>query len=147
MRFLAAMTAALLFAATPVAAQSIEDVNAMIETVLGDHSKYQAAFEALQAAVAADDREAVIALAFYPFVAKMPDRLMIETPEDFAASYDAIMTDEIVGAIEAQAYETLIVNDQGIGFGNGQVWLAGVCEEETCDAWDVKIITIQTTAP
>lgn len=146
MRPLAALTAALLIAATPASAQSVDEVNAAIENALGDHTKYRAAFDALKTAVMEDDRESVLELAFYPFVFKPGDRIMIESPDEFRALYEVIMTDEIVAAIEAQSYETVIVNDQGIGFGNGQVWLAGVCEDEDCTAWNVKIITIQSTA-
>jgi hypothetical protein len=147
MRLRTALAAAFLFAATPAAAQTVDEVNAAIENVLGDHAKYEAAFAALKAAVAADDREAVIGLAFYPFVVKTDGRVMIESAHDFGALYDAIMTDEITTTIENQKYEEIIIGEQGIGFGNGQVWLAGVCNDEDCTSWDVKIITIQSTAP
>ena len=31
-------------------------------------------------------------------------------------------------------------------FGNGQVWMTGVCADDACAVWDVKIVTIQSTA-
>ncbi len=30
-------------------------------------------------------------------------------------------------------------------FGNGQVWLNGICEDDACNEFDVRIITIQST--
>lgn len=145
MRFILAVAAVQSLAA-PVAAQTADDVNAVIETVLGDHRKFEMAFDALKAAVADDDAEAVAALVAYPLVVKVGERELIETPEAFLAGYDAIMTDEIITAVDAQTYETLFANDQGIMFGNGQMWMSGVCDDDSCESWEVKIITIQSTA-
>ena len=59
---------------------------------------------------------------------------------------DEIVTEETVAAVSGQSYESLFASDQGIMFGNGQVWMSGVCEDDACERWDVKIITIQSTA-
>ncbi len=137
--------ATVLLLTTPAGAQTADDVNGSIETVLGDHTKYEAAFAALQAAVTEGDAEAVSALVAYPIILKVGDRQEIATPEDFVAAYDAIMTDEIYAAITEQTYESLFVNDQGIMFGNGEVWISGVCEDDACEVWDAKVIAIQST--
>lgn len=137
--------AGLLFVVAPASAQSVEEVNARIEMVLGDHTKYEAAFEALQTAVAEGDAEAVAGLAAYPLIVKVDGRREIASGEEFAAAYDEIMTEEITSTIAGQTYENLFVNNQGIMFGNGEVWMAGVCEDDSCEVWDVKIITIQST--
>jgi hypothetical protein len=137
--------AAALLLATPATAQTVDDVNGTIETVLGDHTRFEAAFEALQTAVAEGDAEAVSALVAYPIIVKVGERQEIATPEDFVAAYDAIMSDEIYAAITEQTYESLFVNAEGIMFGNGEVWISGVCEDDACEVWDAKVIAIQST--
>lgn len=142
--WLAPLVAALLFTA-PAAAQTADEVNGMIEAVLGDHTRFVAAFDALQLAVTDADAEAVAALVAYPLIVKVGERREIAAPDEFIAAYDEIMTAEITAAITGQTYEGLFVNDQGIMFGNGEVWMSGVCEDDACEVWDVKIITIQST--
>jgi hypothetical protein len=141
----AALILAGLLLATPAAAQTIDNVNGSIEIVLGDHTRFEEAFAALQTAVTDEDYEAVAVLVSYPItVRSTPEELPVETPEAFVENYDAIMTEEIVSAIIGQKYETLFVNGEGIMFGNGQVWMSGVCEDDVCENWTVKVITIQS---
>ena len=49
-------------------------------------------------------------------------------------------------AITAQKWQDLFVNYQGIMIGNGQVWINGICKDDKCAAFDVKVVTIQSTA-
>lgn len=132
--------------AVPVLAQTADDINAAIDALLGDHEKYRVAFDALQVAVANEDAEAVAALAAYPLIVKVGERQEIADEEAFVAGYGDVMTDEIVDAVTSQTWEGVFANDQGLMFGNGQVWLAGVCTDDACTDFDVKIITIQSTA-
>lgn len=134
-----------LLIATSAFAQSAEAVNTVLDTIFGEHEKFETAFAALQDAVTADDAETVAALAAYPLVVKVGARREIANEADFVAAYESIMTPEIVSAVTAQTYDALFANDQGIMFGNGQVWMSGVCEDDGCDVWNVRIITIQST--
>lgn len=132
---------------TPAAAQTVEEVNGRIETVFGEYEAFAEAFEAVQAAVAEGDAETFAEWVYYPItVAATGDgeEVTLEGPEDVVARYDDFMTDEIIEAITNQRYEDLFVNGGGVMFGNGELWLGGVCTEEGCTAFDVKIITIQS---
>lgn len=140
-----AVVASLLFAAAPVAAQTADDVNEQLDLVFGEHERMADAFAALQTAVKEGDAEAVAALVAYPLVVNVGPRREIASPEEFVAAYDKIMTKEIVDAVTEQAYEKLLVNDDGMMFGNGQVWISGVCQDANCDTWEPRIITIQST--
>jgi len=131
---------------SPAAAQSADVVNANIEMVLGDHTLYEEAFTAIQTAVAENDSEAVAAWVAYPFAATIDgDAVSIEGPDGFIEHYDSIVTDEVMEAVTGQSYEDLFVNAEGIMFGNGQMWLNGVCKDDSCAEFDVRIITIQST--
>ena len=50
-------------------------------------------------------------------------------------------------AVTGQTYENLFVNAEGVMFGNGQVWMGGVCTDDACSDFEVRIIAIQSTAP
>ncbi len=130
----------------PAAAQSVDVVNANIELVLGDHALYEEAFTAIQTAVAENDAETVAAWVAYPFDATIDGTaLSIEGPEGFIEHYDRIITDEVMEAVTGQSYEDLFVNAEGIMFGNGQMWLNGICRDDSCAEFDVRIVTIQST--
>jgi ABC-type amino acid transport substrate-binding protein len=147
LKFILAALTALLLATPPAGAQTADDVNASIETVLGDPAAYAEAFEAIQAAVADDDAEAVAEWISYPLSVTIDGEAQsIEGPEAFVEQYGGIVTDEIKSAVVEQKYEDLFVNAEGVMFGNGQMWLSGVCRDDACTESDVRIITIQSTA-
>lgn len=132
--------------AVPVAAQSVDEVNAGIDMLLGEHAAYEEAFEAIQAAVASDDAVAVAEWIAYPFnVTVDGDARTIEGPDGFIEHHAAIVTEEVKAAIVDQAYEDLFVSAEGVMFGDGQLWLNGICIDEACSDFEVKIVTIQAT--
>jgi hypothetical protein len=143
MRIVLLLTALML--ASPVAAQTVEDVNNTIDNVLGDHTKFEAAFHAVQDAVADYDAEAFAAWVAYPIGVNIEgEDVVLETPEALVEQYDSFMTEEITTAVIGQRYEEVLVNFQGIMFGDGQVWINGVCADDECSAFDVRVVTIQS---
>jgi hypothetical protein len=133
-------------ALAPAVAQT-PNVSQTIDTVLGDHTKYQAMIAALQAGVKNKDTAAVAALVSYPITVKIHGKkTRIKTAADFATNYDAIITPAIAAVIENQKYDDLMVNAQGIMFGKGEVWINGICKDTACSQSDVKVVTIQAGA-
>lgn len=119
-------------------------VNAAIDAVLGDHAKYEQAIDALRKAVAAHDVPAVAALIAYPFTATIDGKpVRISGAKSFIDGYDRILTPPIVDVITGQKYGDLFVNDKGVMFGNGEVWINGVCQDKACKHPDVRVVTIQ----
>ena len=49
------------------------------------------------------------------------------------------------GRAQAEALGRRFAAD-GVMFGNGEVWLNGICKDDACADFDVKIVTIQSTA-
>ncbi|WP_139093197.1 hypothetical protein [Pararhizobium polonicum] len=128
---------------TPVLADE-SGVNQSIDQLLGDHTKYRAVIVALQKAVAAHDASGVAALVDYPIgVAVNGKETNIKSAKVFAKHYDGIITPRIAKAITEQKYGDLFVNYKGVMFGDGQVWINGVCHDNECKNFDVKIETIQ----
>jgi hypothetical protein len=134
----------LLFAgATPVFADE-KGVNQSIDQLLGDHTKYQAVIVALQKAVAAEDATAVAALVDYPIGVKVNGKeTNIKSAKVFVEHYSGIITPSIAKAVTGQKYGDLFVNYKGVMFGDGQVWISGICHDNECKNFDVKIETIQ----
>ena len=131
-------------ATLPSAAANVGDVNAQIDKVLGNHARYETTINAFQQAVAAGSKEDVAAFVRYPIRVSIDGKAAtISSSGAFISNYDAIMTPNIVGAIKAQKYEDLLVNSQGVMFGNGQAWLVGICLDRKCRQSVVKVITLQ----
>ncbi|HEY4203034.1 MAG TPA: hypothetical protein VGM83_20985 [Devosiaceae bacterium] len=132
--------------AQTVSAQSVAETNQAIDNILGDHAPYEAAIKALQMDLAASDLQAVADLVSYPITVTIGGkRHKVASATDFLRNYKAIFTPAITKAVLEQHYETLFVNDQGVMFGKGEVWLNGICKDTACTTFDVKIVTIQAT--
>lgn len=120
-------------------------VNDAIDSNLGDHTQYQAVITRLQTSVAAHDAAAVADLADYPISVEIDGKATtLDDKAAFVARYDDFMTPEIARAIVGTAYSDLFVNYKGVMFGDGQAWITGICKDPACDAFDVKLTTLQS---
>lgn len=147
LKLLVAFGLAFALSAVPAMAQTDADTDAAVDSALGDHTVYRAAFDAIQTAVAEDDKAGFAAWVSYPIALTADgEEATIEDAAQFEADYDLILTDEIKAAISEQKWQDLFVNYKGIMFGNGQVWLNGICKDDACAAFDARVVTIQSTA-
>jgi hypothetical protein len=131
----------------PAPAAPVDDhteVNARIQTVLGEPAKYEQVFASLQQAVKAHDARAVAALVAYPFTTPIAGKkVKLAGAPDFVKHYDAIVTPAIADTITGQRYSALFVNAKGVMFGDGEVWLNGICKDKACKDADVRVVAIQ----
>ena len=121
-------------------------VDDAIDTLLGDHARYQEVINAYQKAVAQRDKEAVAALIDYPFSASTDGkRTSIKNAAGFVENYDKIVTPAIADVIKAQKYSELMVNGKGVMFGSGETWINGICKKGSadCSEFEVKVVAIQ----
>jgi len=126
-------------AAPPPAAA--DDVRQRIDRVLGDAAQYEAVFIAFQKAVNGGDRAAVVEEVRFPL--KIANGATIAGPGEFQRNYERILTPAVRKAIAAQTFDTVMVNQQGVMIGDGQVWLNGACLDTACSRTEVKVVTIQ----
>ena len=141
--FKALALAAALLASTPVLAQTADDVNQQIDTVLGPHAVYQTAIEAIQKALTEGEIEGIAG--YVPFGEPIKVNgadVVIADEADLAARFEELFNDKVVNAVTGQNYGTLFVNQDGIMFGNGELWIAGICLDDTCVDVFVNIIAI-----
>lgn len=147
LRVIASLVLVFCLGAGPALAQTDADTDAAVESALGDHTAYRTAFDAIQKAVADGDKAGFAAWVSYPIDLTAGGKEMtIKDAKHFEEHYDAILTDEIKDTITGQKWQDLFVNYQGIMFGNGQVWINGICKDDKCAEFDARIITIQSTA-
>lgn len=126
------------------AGNSDADVDLAIDTALGDHKTYRDVFDRLQQGIAADDKPAVAALVVYPLEVRIDGKQRkIRNADQFVASWDGIVTPEIVRVVSKQRYRDLFVNWQGVMLGDGQVWINGICRDNACKKVDVGVTAFQ----
>ena len=124
-----------------------QSLNDALDGAFGSHDNYRAVINRFQAAVKAHDTAAVAAAVRYPIGVEIKGKAStIKSASQFVQNYDAIMTREITDAVVNQKLDDLFVNWKGIMFGNGQIWINGVCNDSTCKNVDIKVATIQSTA-
>lgn len=132
----------------PAAAESRDDaktVDDAIDDNLGDHQRYRTVIDALQKGVADNDAAAVAALVQYPIVVSIQGKkTTLKSDKQFIANYDQLMTPDIRKAIVGTRYADLFVNYKGVMFGRGQAWISGICHDDKCAAFDVKVVTLQS---
>ena len=124
---------AALLVATPVLAQTADDVNAQIDTVLGPHEIYQTAIETIQKALAEGNIDAVAG--YIPFgeaIKVNGEDVVIADEADLNDQFETLFNDKVIHAVTEQDYGSLFVNQDGIMFGNGELWLTGVCLDDSC---------------
>jgi hypothetical protein len=130
---------------SPAAAQSVEDVEQRIEMLHGGVQTFEVAFEVLQERIAAGDAETVAAMVSYPlFVSIDGERVAINGEVEFAERYDDLITPEIAEIITGQDYADLFVNQDGVMFGDGEVWMQPFCTDGTCEVvyWLIEAINL-----
>ncbi len=123
-------------------------VDQSIDSILGDHVTFKRVILATRAAIKSHRPPDLAALVRYPIdVAIGGRKRLVRTPAEFVANYDAIVTPAITEAVLAENYEDLFVNQSGVMFGRGEVWIGATCLDNSCKRLDVKITTIQPALP
>lgn len=120
------------------------DVNKTISEVLGDPAAYEKAILAFQQAVAQKDAATVASMIQFPFKTHVENRpATIRDSAEFIAKYGQIVSPQMAETITQQRYSDLFVNQKGVMFGSGQAWLNGVCKDDKCEAFDVRVVALQ----
>ena len=135
--------AAFLLVAAPAFAQTADEVNAQIDTVLGPHEIYQTAIETIQKALAEGNIDFVAG--YIPFgepIKVNGEDVVIADEADLNDQFETLFNDTVINAVTGQDYGSLFVNQDGIMFGDGELWLTGVCLDDSCADVFVNISAI-----
>ena len=141
--FKALVLAVALFAASPSLAQTVDEVNARIDAILGPHEIYETAIKTIQRAVA--ERDVAAIAGYIPFGENIfvnGGEEIIADEADLAARFDELFNARVTSTVTEQRYEDLLVKDDGIAFDRGELWISGVCVDDTCEDVFVNITAI-----
>ncbi|NML27839.1 hypothetical protein [Zoogloea dura] len=101
----------------------------------------------LQAAVAAGQPATVADLVSFPLRVNEEHRKpRYVSRARFVASYSKVFTPHVRAVVVAQDPQTLFQNASGAMFGNGEVWLAGVCSNTACTHSKVLVTAVNLSA-
>ncbi|MHA6688883.1 hypothetical protein [Devosia sp. A449] len=127
----------------PALAQSEEAILAQIESLHGDSTAFGEAFSTLQDAFLFDNPAALADLVFYPLDVEANGELYeITEPQELIDNFDTLLTPDTISALSSQDFSDLIVTSDGVGFGNGALWMTLVCLDVSCADTQWGIIRI-----
>ena len=132
-----------LFTATPAFAQSEEAVYESIESIHGDADGFFEVFSLLQDAMMFGDPLTLAAYAAYPLTVNANGEVYdVLEEQDLVDNFDALLTPETQAAIASQDVGDLIVTSEGVGIGDGVLWISNICLDDACSDTVWQIIAI-----
>jgi hypothetical protein len=136
-------TALLTSMSLPALAQSEEDVHASIEAIHGNADGFFEVFSLLQDAVMFGDPVTWGQYAFFPLVVNANGETYdVLEEQDLVDNFDMLVMSETLQAFLEQDVADLIVTDEGVGIGDGVVWISNVCLDDACSQTQWGIIAI-----
>lgn len=103
-----------------------------------------AALTALQEAVKRGDAEAVAGWVSFPLQVNRNGRSERMGRARFLARYAEVFNGKVRRALAEQEAQALFRNARGAMVGDGELWLAGVCEDRACRSTTVQVVAVDT---
>ena len=103
-------------------------------------AEVHAFFLKFKAAVINHDVKKVASMASYPLMVN--GKFAASNRLSFISHYDVIFTPKVVGAIKHQTYQKLWSNYEGVMIGDGEVWFGGICSDQSCSKYEIKILSV-----
>lgn len=131
--------------ALPAFAQSEEDVMNRIETIHGNAEGFFDVFGAMQDAVMFGDPTSIAQYGLYPLTVNANGETYdVLEEQDLSENFDALVSPETLDALRTQDIADLIVTDEGVGIGDGAIWITNICLDDACDETQWGIFSINT---
>ncbi|KKB10115.1 hypothetical protein [Devosia chinhatensis] len=129
--------------ANPALAQSEEDVWSNIETIHGDADGFFALYGAMQDIAMSDDPTLLADYALYPLLVNANgESYDVLEAQDLIDDFDSLVYPETLDALLTQDVADLIVTSEGVGIGNGAIWVTNVCLDDACAETQWGILSI-----
>ena len=94
---------------------------------------------------AVSDPQVFADLVEYPMALRAAGRqVQVRNRADLIARFETIVTPRLRATIKSQRADDLIVRSEGIGLGDGDLWFSGICDDASCKAVRLRIISIQS---
>lgn len=123
------MASAALLAAQPVWAASEEEVRSQIETVLGDVAGFEEVSANIAEAILTDDPDSLAAVTEFPLGNSGED---VQDSEGLADRWNDLFNEKVKNAVDSARYDQFIVTSEGVGVGDGEIWINRFCDDDAC---------------
>jgi len=121
---------------------SEEEVYANIEALHGDADGFFEVFAGVQDATMFNPVD-ITGYAFYPLTINANGETYdILEEQDFIDNFDSLGLPETLEAIGSQDVGDLIVTSEGVGLGNGAMWITNICLDDACNETQWGILSI-----
>jgi hypothetical protein len=105
-----------------------------LKNLYGESDIYEHFFYELKNALIAKDAEKIASLNHYPIRVNFDNGTKYyKSKDEFIASYDKIVTEEMLERVKKQSFSTLFANSYGMHIGFGDIWFAGYCVGDNSD--------------
>ena len=124
------------------ASASEEEVYANIEAIHGDADGFFEVFAGVQDATMFNPVD-ITGYAIYPLTINANGETYdILEEQDFIDNFDDLILPETLEAIGSQDVDDLIVTSEGVGLGNGAMWITNICLDDACSDTQWGILSI-----
>jgi hypothetical protein len=124
------------------ASASEEEVYANIEAIHGDADGFFEVFAGVQDATMFNPVD-ITGYAIYPLTINANGETYdILEEQDFIDNFDSLILPETLEAIGSQDVDDLIVTSEGVGLGNGAMWITNICLDDACSDTQWGILSI-----
>lgn len=121
---------------------SEEEVYANIEAIHGDADGFFEIFAGVQDATMFNPVD-ITGFAFYPLTINANGETYdVLEEQDFIDNFESLILPETLEAIGSQDVDDLIVTDEGVGLGNGAMWITNICLDDACGQTQWGILSI-----
>ncbi|UYO00945.1 MAG: hypothetical protein KIT02_07015 [Devosia sp.] len=128
-----ALTACLVANPVPAMAQDEEAVWDNIENIHGNADGFFEVFGLLQDALMFGDPVTFGQYGLFPMAISANGEVYdVLEPEDLVDNFDMLVSADTQQAILEQDVADLIVTSEGVGIGNGAMWITNICLDDAC---------------
>ena len=121
--------AATLLSFNPAHAATEEEGHNQIETLLGDADGFDDVLNTVTDAIRFDDPDSLATATDFPLSNSGED---VQDSEGLADRWSELFNDKVKTALDSGRYDEMIVNSEGVGIGNGAIWINRFCDNDSC---------------
>ena len=126
-----------------VQAASEDKIYADVETLLGDADGLEPFLEDLRQAIANGGAKEVGKLAAFPLPVNNNGTFFdVRSIEEFERNYEQLLTAATRELVASVKYSELFVSSDGVAIGDGAVWIAPVCDNQSCSKSHWALVSV-----
>jgi hypothetical protein len=124
-------------------AASEEEIFAEVENLLGDAAGLDPFLNELRRALVTGTARDVAKLTAFPLpVNNNGTSFDVKSAKEFEKNYARLITEATKELVASADYTELFVSSDGVSIGNGAVWIAPVCDNQSCSKSHWALVSV-----